>query len=179
VLCDDLIADKMLPALYDGLDKALAKIAKPQKFVLSREFMLAADGLVDNIEELTKIAPYCRTPFPLTWIEWAHNDRPHCDTEGPHKARPIDRTRHQRQPHRIGILLEQQQDRASLWLTSLFWSLTDCPPDSRSPHSASIVAIQFDAEKVEGSDPSLTAAPALFPQHHQGAPVDSGAQRRQ
>jgi hypothetical protein len=28
VLCDDLIADKMLPALYDGLDKALTKIAK-------------------------------------------------------------------------------------------------------------------------------------------------------
>jgi len=157
MLCDDIIADPFLPELYDGLDKAVDKIRRAQKFVLSREFTLAADGLVDNVGELAKIAPYCRTPFPLAWFEWAHRDRPHWDVEGPHKARPIDRQRHQREPHRIGILLEQLHERASLWLTSLFWSLSEVAPDLQSSHNASIVAIQFDAENAKGDDPLVNA----------------------
>src|SRR5215831_6525177 len=104
MLCDDLLADKALPALYDGLDRTYAKITQAQKFVLSREFAIAADGLVDNVPELQKIAPYCYTPFPLTWMEWAQADRPHWDWEGPYKARPIDKTRHQRAPLRVGVL---------------------------------------------------------------------------
>jgi hypothetical protein len=41
MLCDDLIADPILPGLYDGLDKVYAKISRAQKFVLSPEFAVA------------------------------------------------------------------------------------------------------------------------------------------
>src|SRR3977135_2253449 len=106
MLCDDLLADNKLRELYD-IDRVYDKIRRAQKFVLSQQFAIAADGLVDNYHELNKIAPWCRIPFPLTWIEWLHSDRPHWDEDGPYKARPVDRTRHQFRPHRIGLLLEQ------------------------------------------------------------------------
>jgi hypothetical protein len=145
MLCDDLVADHGLRQLYDGIDKTFAKLAEAQKFVLAREFVLAADGLVDNFAELGKIAPYCRVPFPLTWIEWAANDRPHWDVNGPHGARPVDRSRHQRAPRRVGMLLEQE-GKASRWMTHLFWVLTEKPEDCFSEYNGSFAAICFDAD---------------------------------
>jgi hypothetical protein len=148
MLCDDLLSDKTLPVLYDGLDQVYAKIRRAQKFVLSREFAIAADGLVDNVPELQKIAPFCYTPFPLSWIEWAQADRPHWDWEGPYKARPIDRERHQRAPLRVGVLLEQQDNRASCFLIHLFWKLKEKPDNAASEYNGSLAALQFDAEKA-------------------------------
>ena len=160
MLCDDLLADLMLPSLYDGLDKVLTKVRKAQKFVLSREFAIAADGLVDNVHELRKIAPFCYTPFPLTWIEWAQADRPHWDWQGPYKARPIDHERHQREPLRIGVLLEQKHERASCFLIHLFWKLKGKPDNAMSEYNGSLAALVFDAEKAgqeleEQPDPLL------------------------
>jgi len=148
MLCDDLLSDDLLPTLYDGLDKTYAKIAKAQKFMLSREFAIAADGLVDNVAELQKIAPFCFTPFPLTWVEWAFKDRPHWDWQGPYKARPVDRTRHQREPIRVGVLLEQQDGRASCYKIHLFWKLRERPDDCSSEYNGSLAALLFDAEKA-------------------------------
>jgi hypothetical protein len=153
MLCDDLLGNEMMPALYDGLDKTCAKIKQAQKFVLSREFAIAADGLVDNAPELRKIAPFCYAPFPLTWIEWAHSDRPHWDQEGPFKARPVDRTRHQREPLRVGVLLEQQEDRASFFKIHLFWKLKEKPEGAMSEYNASLAALVFDAEKATKTEP--------------------------
>src|SRR5262245_49186281 len=165
MLCDDLIADTTLPLLYDGLDAMCAKIKQAQKFVLAREFAVAADGLVDNAPELRKIAPYCYIPFPLTWIEWAHADRPHWDQFGPYKARPVDPTRHQREPLRVGVLLEQQEDRASKFKIHLFWRLKEKPQDCASENNGSLAALLFDAEEATGDDPLINAVktkPAAF-----------------
>jgi hypothetical protein len=148
MLCDDLLSDKTLPVLYDGLDQVYAKIRRAQKFVLAREFAIAADGLVDNVPELQKIAPFCYIPFPLSWIEWAQADRPHWDWEGPYKARPIDHERHQRAPLRVGVLLEQQDNRASCFLIHLFWKLKEKPDNGASEYNGSLAALQFDAEKA-------------------------------
>jgi hypothetical protein len=154
MLCDDLVADELLPMAYDGLDRVYDKIRQAQKFILSPQFAIAADGLVDNIPELFKIAPWCRVPFPLTWIEWLASDRPHWDQDGPYKARPVDRSRFQFAPHRIGILLEQQ-GRASCWKTHLFWSMRTA---ETGQYNGSIAAIRFDAEACDNADDPLLAA---------------------
>lgn len=155
MLCDDLLNDDMLLVLYDGLDRVYDRIRRSQKFILSQQFAIAADGLVDNIPELCKVAPWCRIPFPLTWIEWLHDDRPHWDENGPFKARPVDRSRHQFRPHRIGLLLEQRDGRASCWSGHLFWSMRET--SSAEQHNASLAAIRFDAENCCGGDPLVAA----------------------
>jgi len=157
MLCDDLVSDPVLPLLYDGIDKVLAKIKQAQKFVLSRDFAMAADGLVENIPELQKAAPWCRVPYPLTWMEWLHDDRPHWDESGPHKARPIDPSRHQHRPHRIGLLMEQH-DRASYWKSQLFWSMRGADANVPTPYNSSLGAHWFDAEKCTGARDPLVAA---------------------
>jgi hypothetical protein len=155
MLCDDIILDTQLPDLYDGLDRTFVKIKRAQKFVLSKEFAVAADGLIENYDELRKIVPYCRIPYPLTWIEWAFRDRPHWNPDDPrYGARPIDRSRHQMQPHRVGMLM-QQIDRASHWKTHLFWSLVDKPVDG-SRYNGSIQCIMMDTE-AEGKDALIDA----------------------
>jgi len=150
MLCDDLIADKLLPQGYDGLDRVFDRIRKARKFTLSKEFAVAADGLVTNFKELYKIIPYCRIPYPATWIEWLHDDRPHWNPEGPYKARPVDRTRHQKAPQRVGMLMEQQSAFAGHWKTHLFWATKEKldPTDVESKFNGSLGAIILDTRKV-------------------------------
>lgn len=157
MLCDDLVADTKLVVVYDGLDGVYDKIRRAQKFILSRQFAIAADGLVDNIPELFKIAPWCRIPFPLTWIEWLADDRPHWDENGPYHARPVDRARHQFPPHRIGLLLEQD-GRASRWRGHLFWSMRENSSAAIPSYNASLAAIRYDAENCAGATDPLVAA---------------------
>jgi hypothetical protein len=144
MLCDDLIADKKLPLVYDGLEKVYDRIRAAQKFILTKEFCIAADGLVDNVNELLKITPFCRLPYPATWIEWLNCDRPHWDPSGPYTARPVDRKRHQSTPHRCGLLLEQDGNLSGKWLSHLFWSLKE-PLDAPSQLNGSLGAVWIDA----------------------------------
>jgi len=168
MLCDDIIADEILQADYDGLDAVCAKIARAQKFMLSKDFAAAADGLVDNHAELRRIVPYCRTPHPLTWIEFLHDERPHWDCTGPYKARAVDPSRHQLPPQRVGFLLEQEDDEAKVWLTHLFWSAKVLPPGGVTKHNGSLGSIRFDLRRIGRSDDALIdvviPAPAQFGQ---------------
>jgi hypothetical protein len=168
MLCDDLTADLELAQTYDGLDLVYEKIRSAQKFILGQDFAVAADGLVENLDELRRIIPYCRVPFPLTWVEWAHDDRPHWNPAGPYGARAVDRTRHQRPPRRVGLLLQQKDGRASKWTAHLFWSTKDKPVDG-SFHNGSIQATCFDTENTHSNpDPLLAfAAPGLAEFGHQ------------
>ncbi len=151
MLADELIPDKRLPRLYDGFDRVLAKIEKARKFVLARDFTVASDGLVDNMIELERIAPFCRLPYPLCWFEWLQSDRPNFLSKG----RPVDPSRFQCPPHRIGMLCEQEDDRASTWTTHLFWSLKTTPVDSHELN-ASLMANFFDTEaRPEPSRPPV------------------------
>jgi hypothetical protein len=150
MLCDDLIADKKLIQVYDGLDKVCERIRAAQKFILSPEFSVAADGLVDNIPGLLKITPFCRLPYPITWIEWLHNDRPHWDQSGLYEARPIDRTRHQTAPHRCGLLLEQQDNSAGRWKAHLFWSTKEKLP-VETQHNGSLGTMLIDINDCDSN----------------------------
>ena len=147
MLADDLLADKILPGLYDGLDKVFARIRAAQKYTLSKEFTVAADGLVENTVELCKILPYCRLPYPATWIEWINDDRPHWDPEGPHKARRIDIKRHQMAPQRCALFLEQESDFSGHWKAHLFWSLKQMPDVESTKMNGSLGAITIDTRK--------------------------------
>lgn len=151
MLCDDLIADKHLLQVYDGLDKMYARIRAAQKFILTKEFCIAADGFVDNIPELNRITPFCRLPYPATWIEWVHEDRPHWNQAGPYKdtTRPVNRKRHQTAPHRCGFLLEQEGDHAGKWKAHLFWSTREVVP-AGSQFNGSLGLYHIDTTNCSG-----------------------------
>jgi hypothetical protein len=156
MLCDYLIADKTLKLSYDGLDKVFRKIILAQKFILTKEFSIAADGLVDNIPELVKIVPYCRLPFPLMWVEWVHDDRPHWDVTGPYEARPVDKSRHQAAPARCGFLLEQHSSTA--FRAHLFWSLKEIPDGCATEYNGSLAALDIDISRGLEDLPRFTTA---------------------
>jgi hypothetical protein len=148
MLCDYLVADKKLLQSYDGIDVSYRKIILAQKFILTKDFSVAVDGLVDNLPELEKIVPYCRLPFPLMWVEWSHDDRPHWDQTNPNTtARPIDKSRHQSAPSRIAFLLEQQGDDPTKWRSHLFWSLKEIPEGGETPYNGSLAALEMDSNK--------------------------------
>jgi len=161
MFADDLLADDKLLDCYDNMEKVFRRIQAAQKFTLSKEFALAADGLVENIPELYKIVSYCRLPYPKTWIEWRHDDRPHWDPEGPHKetTRPVDPTRHQGAPQRVGMLLEQVGEFAGKWKAHLFWSFKHKPTDTESQNNGSLGAIIMDVSKISmaSEDPLVSA----------------------
>jgi hypothetical protein len=162
MLCDDVIACHRLTEVYDGLDKCMPKIKDAHKFILSKEFATIADGFVDNTEELGRIAPLCNIPFPLTWIEFVHDDRPHWDPAGPHGSRPVDPTRHQGQPSRVGFLLEQI-DKANHWAVHLFWRLRHVPPeDAAMDVNTSLMAIEFDGSLANGKEPLFESVKPRF-----------------
>jgi hypothetical protein len=117
MLCDQIVRDKFLPIQYVGFNRLQGKIDAAQKFILSPDFTAAADGLVDNIQELTRIAPFCRLPFPLTWIEFAQNDRPKfCNAE-------MKFPEFQFKPSRIGFLMEAEDNTMACWHTWLLWNI--------------------------------------------------------
>lgn len=144
MLCDDLVADGALPDIYDGIGKMRDKLRAAQKFILAKEFAVAADGLVGNKAELVKILPWCRLPYPTTWIEFLNDDRPHWHPSSG-LARPVDPERHQGEPQRIGFLAEQVE-RASRWRVHLFWSFKNPPTGTYSKFNASLTSFVFDAE---------------------------------
>lgn len=153
MLCDYLIHDKVLLGSYDGIEKTFAKITMAQKFILTKEFSIAADGFVDNYPELEKVVPFCRLPFPLMWIEWMHDDRPHWDQSGPYKARPVDKKRHQLSSLRIGLLLQQYGDNPGKWRAHLFWSLKEKPEGGTSEYNGSLAALDMDmSHPLDGVD---------------------------
>jgi hypothetical protein len=168
MLCDEIVGEKYLPTLYDGLDKVIAKVAKAQKFILSREFCVAADGLVENMEELDKVVPFCMLPYPLMWVEFLHDDRPHWDPSGPHGARPVDPSRHQGSPSRVGFLLEQQDADPGIWTAHLFWRLRNIPANvvEGTFLNGSLMQLQFDCNaEIEGEKHIFSAVrpyPAEF-----------------
>jgi hypothetical protein len=135
MLADELAADASLPQLYSGLDKILTKIRAAQKFNLATDFALAADGLVDNFEELERIAPFCRLPYPVCWFEFAQADRHHW------RDAPLHYPGLQGSPHRVGFLTEAIGGDLAHWRTYLCWSLKNALPDGPSGNVSPICAM--------------------------------------
>jgi hypothetical protein len=136
MLCDLIVQDDELPRNYLGFDRMQRKIDAAQKYVLSPEFAAAGDGFVDNLPELTRIAPFCRLPYPLTWMELAQDDRPHFSSA---------RMYHpdfQHKPSRIGFLMEATDQTMARWCTWLFWNIKI--PGEDDANNVSLMTVSYD-----------------------------------
>jgi hypothetical protein len=170
MLCDDVTTDTHLLKCYDGFEHMQAKIQTAHKFVLSKDFAVAADGLVENLDALNKVAPLCHVPFPLTWIEFLHDDRPHWDPSQCEKyhTRPVDPTRHQGMPSRVGYLLEQQHNAAGHWLAHLFWRLRETPTECGTSLNSSLMCQEWQCHNATGYETAeMNIAAALTPRYSQ------------
>jgi len=156
MLCDDFANDTHLVQVYRGLDEVTAMTRVATKFVLHRDFAAAADGLVENLDELRRVVPYCRLPYPITWIELLHDDRPHWDPEGPYKARPVDPDRYQHAPQRLGFLLVQDGADAGRFTAYLVWSFKERV--SNVNYNISMMVVDFDVSRGIGTDDPLGKA---------------------
>jgi hypothetical protein len=141
VLADDIVADRCLGVTF-GPDFVACqrRIAAATRFVLAADFALAADGLVENVPELEKIAPFCRLPYPATWLELAHLDRHHW------RGAPLHYPGLQRRPIRVGFLLEATAANLASWRATMFWSLHD-PPSNSAPNNASLIVIDYRTDQ--------------------------------
>ena len=160
MFADDIINDAMLPTLYRDFHKIQMLIGRAQKFALARDFALAADGLVDNIDELKRIAPFCRIPYPITWIEFAQSDRKHWMESSMHFPTV------QAAPANIAFLCvaKDPKDMTS-WTTLLMWSFKN----QRQTYNASVIAIDINLNgkadsnfPAEGLEPYVMARSAPF-----------------
>jgi len=150
MLADDIVAETEIGKVYDGFDKMQDQIRAAQKFTLSREYAHAADGLVDNISELGRVAPFCRLPYPLMWLECSSADRPHWNPS----IRPIEHPA-QHETSRVGFLMRQLDDNAKHWRVHLFWSVKnrhELDPDDPAING-SVIAVEIDLENAIGDDP--------------------------
>jgi len=166
MLCDDFGNDQYLTQVYRGLDRVTAKVRGATKFVLHRDFAAAADGLVDNYEELQRVVPYCRLPYPVTWVELLHDDRPHWNPDGTYGARPVDPARYQHAPHRLGFLLEQDGADAGRFTAHLVWSFKErLNPEAN--YNVSMMVTEFDGARgaAKPSDPLAGAVESRLGDH--------------
>jgi hypothetical protein len=139
MLADEIVADTFLPIAVRGTGVIQKKIQAAQKFCLAPDFTLAADGLVENVPELERIAPFCRIPYPLCWFEFAHFDRIHWRDAPTHF--PVE----QRTPSRIGFLVEGMNKELTKWRTYLCWSLKNF---RESPNNISELVVIIDITKA-------------------------------
>jgi hypothetical protein len=120
-----------LPVLQTALKKAV-------KFELSPDFAAAAEGLAEDLRNVAKALPYCRLPFPLTWIEVAQQNRPRF-SEAPIHVPEI-----QGVPSRIGFLLSAGDKELSAFMAFQFWEIKKFPGIG----NASNMATMFDTRRA-------------------------------
>lgn len=118
MLCDDLVTH-LAPGSGMDIKSVIPLIQGSQKFVLSPNFAAVADALSTDYAGLVRVFERCRLPYPCTWIEVAHLDRPGF------AAAPIHAPEFQIRPRRVGFLLTSTRDDLSAWKAHLFWNLED------------------------------------------------------
>jgi hypothetical protein len=103
----DRIADPKQIHNRVGLFSPLVEqVRRARKFVLSRPFTFAADALSTGSDDLVKLLPWCRLPYPLCWFEADHNDRKSFVN--------VPLTEDQNAISKVGFLVEQRADGISL-----------------------------------------------------------------
>ena len=75
MLIDQLLGDSILAKAGYLTADLRGRLAKAPKFVLRRDFAMAADALSGSLDDLNKALPFCRLPYPECWIEVAQGDR--------------------------------------------------------------------------------------------------------
>lgn len=123
MLIDELTADGA-PGSGCDIKCLMPEMQRAQKFVLSPDFSAVADALSTDYTGLVKAFPFCRLPYPSTWIEFSHKNRK-TFAEAQIQAPGFQVT-----PRRVGYLLTATRDDLSAWKAHLFWSTdmgTSCP----------------------------------------------------
>lgn len=147
MLVDDILADRRLEAGYPGFFRMKDRLQKAHKYALASDFTAAADGLVNNVEQLVRIVPFCRLPAPICWFELAQADRPHF------MQAPMHYAAFQSAPKRIGFLCFTPDDAKPWeWHTILMWSLVR-PPSTHHPNNVSIIVASFNTKEPYPNQP--------------------------
>ena len=73
MLIDQLFGDSILAKAGYLTADLRGRLAKAPKFVLRRDFAMAADAFAfsGGLDDLNKVLPFCRLPYPECWIEVA------------------------------------------------------------------------------------------------------------
>ena len=97
----------------------IERIKSAQKYVLAPQFAAVADELSNDFTGLVKAFPFCRLPYPETWFEVVHTDRPKFAGSTTHSETL------QAAPSRIGFLCSATRDDMSAWKAHLFWNFLE------------------------------------------------------
>jgi hypothetical protein len=143
MLIDQILGNSML-AKFGYLSTDLrGRLSKAPKFMLRRDFAMAADALSESLDDINKALPFCRLPYPECWVEVAQGDRKSfvqstiqpLETDSP--------------VERIGFLLTQLGHEGS-FSAQMFWSF---PSSERMfgiplPPSPASLMMKYDAGKA-------------------------------
>ena len=91
------------------------RLSKATKFVLRRDFAIAADEFSSDIGNVDKVLGLARLPFPECWFEVAQEDRKLFATS------PVPLDPGEAKLARVGFLCTQCEPQGS-WTAQLFWS---------------------------------------------------------
>src|SRR5262245_1709852 len=143
-----MLVDQIMDAGSMGFSPGLMapmkdRIRRATKFVLDPAFAAAADALSAEYGTLVKAFPFCRLPFPETWIEVAQHERPQFLAAGVHAPA------FQRKPHRVGFLCSATREDLSAWRAHLFWVIPD------TGCSCAGMAMDFDMSRGDDVEYSL------------------------
>lgn len=118
MLIDQLLTDPLWCRVdFLGTD-IRGRMSKSTKFVLERDFAMAADEFSLDIGNLGKVLGFCRLPYCECWIEVAGEDR----RSFARSTVPLALT--ESKCKRIGWLLTQL-DQSGSWSAQMFWSFAE------------------------------------------------------
>jgi hypothetical protein len=142
MLLDDLYHQGILDISPQKFQSTRNNLATAQKYVLEKDFAAIADELSQDFTSLVRAFPFCRLPYPMTWIEFAHLDRPLFANSEIHA--PM----FQGRPKRVGFLLAATRPDLSAWKAHLFWNL----PSKDDPNvwrcNGAAISVLFDVKNV-------------------------------
>jgi hypothetical protein len=113
MLIDDLVSNPILVKLGILPEALRGRLSKVPKFMLRRDFAMAADEFSLDVGNVSKVLPLARLPYPECWLEVAQADRHHF-ASGPRE--PTDG-----ELSRVGFLLTQLTQQGA-WSAQMFWS---------------------------------------------------------
>ena len=113
MLIDDLLSDPILRKAGYLTGDLRGRLSKATKFVQRQDFALAADEFSSNIDNVNKVLPLARLPFPEMWLEVSQHDR-RLFAQAPLDAGDAALSR-------VGYLLTQVNQQGA-WSAQMFWS---------------------------------------------------------
>ena len=128
MLIDTLLRTRIENVVDSGMPPLRYALARATKFELGSDFAAAADALSNDFTAVEKALPFCRLPFPLTWIEVAQQHRPHFARAPTHMPAV------QRAPLRVGFLLHATNEELSEFDAFQFWELREMPGRGQASH---------------------------------------------